>query len=601
MIKHTVTQSAIQPTSKSPLKFSKTFYLIFRFAKPHWRKFFILLFCVLTTSFFGASYPFIFGKLVDEVFYGKNMEKFLQIVLIYGALFLLSQGLHFCLNMSWASLMTRFLFDVRRAIFNQVLSLSGKQLSNLRTGDLLSRMNEDTEQFMNLIHWNIFYTLGALINTLISMGFVFFLNWKLGLVSLVLVPMVVFVSKHFSQKAKAIHKEKSKENGLIAAWIYEMLKGLTDSKLLCAGDRVLNLLLKRSISVYRMKVSVTRIQVLSERISAACTLLGTLCVYGLSAFFIARGDLTVGGFIACADYFKRLSGGVSNLSGKALAIAENMAGIERVQAVLEEAGEVDVEQAPSLSLQRGEIRFSQVVFSYSQDFPVLRDISFHIQSGERIALVGRSGAGKSTIANLLIRLYEPLSGCICLDGQDIAACSRKSLRAQVGIVHQETILFEGTLRYNLIFSDDKSQDGRIEEALKGAHLWDFVDALPKGLDTPAIGLSGGQKQRLAIAQIFLKNPKILIFDEATSALDREAEQVIQASWELLCRGRTIVIIAHRLSTILNADKILMLDEGRIQGFDTHERLIKHSAAYQLLFSEQYEEHKASQKAVTANV
>lgn len=242
-------------------------------------------------------------------------------------------------------------------------------------------------------------------------------------------------------------------------------------------------------------------------------------------------------------------------------------------------------------IAEGCISFEHVTFGYSEETSVLKDVSFTIEPGRQISLVGYSGTGKSTIANLIYKLYEIKSGKILIDGVDIRDYNLHRLRRQIGIIHQDPFIFDETIRYNLIFSNDSSRDQEIWDALAKSHLSDFIKTLPDGLDT-AIGigkrmLSGGQKQRLAIARIFITRPKILIFDEATSSLDNEAEKVIKDSWGQLSMGRTTIIIAHRLSTIIHSDKVLVLNEGIIAGYDKHTILLKECDVYNQLFNKQY--------------
>lgn len=266
-----------------------------------------------------------------------------------------------------------------------------------------------------------------------------------------------------------------------------------------------------------------------------------------------------------------------------------MVGIERVMALFETESEDYKENLPELRADKGEIEFKNVTFGYREGASVLNKVSFKIRCGEKVALVGKSGAGKSTITGLLYKLFEIDGGNIYIDGQNIDDVSLHSLRDSIGVVQQDTFIADGTLRYNLTLNLDVP-DEKIYEALKQADLYDFVKSLAEGLDTRlgtgGAGISGGQKQRLAIAKLLLRNKKILIFDEATSALDGETEDNILSSWNELSRDKTLIIIAHRLSTIISADKVLVLDDGGIAGFDTHENLLRNCKAYRKLFVEQ---------------
>lgn len=565
--------------------------IVIQFAEPHKFKFIILFLCIIITTFIGTFYPYIFGRLVDEVFYGKNMSVFLSIVLVYGVVYLFNQVMHLILNLSWASLMTKFLFDIRTAILNKVLSYKGQKLTRIYSGDVIARMDKDTEQFMDFIHNNMFYTIGDVFYLVFMGCFIWYINIWIALFIIVLTPIIVYVSRYFSKKAKKCYDEIAKKNGLLSSWLFEIIKGMQDIKLLNASKNILSDYIGKIIKITRIQIKSDRVEVLSERVNSGISTLAQMILYIISALFIINGHLTVGGFTACITYFGQCITIFNNLNNTNVNISANMVSIERVISVLSEESENYNESAPSIEIQNGNISFSNVWFAYNKDMDILKGISLDIAPGEKVSLVGHSGTGKTTIANLIYKLYEIDDGKICIDGVNINDFNLHNLREQIGIVHQESIFFDGTVRFNLCLNNSKDNDWQLWQVLKMSHLYDFVKSLPNGLDTvigtEGITFSGGQKQRLAIARIFIKNPKILIFDEATSSLDSEAESVIKSSWDDLCKGRTIIIIAHRLSTILCSDKVAVVKDGQIVGFDSHSNLLKSCDAYIKLFTEQY--------------
>jgi ABC-type multidrug transport system fused ATPase/permease subunit len=545
----------------------------------------------MTSNFSGALYPYLFGKLVDQVFYAKELKLFLRIVFMYGLVYLLNQFMHFLLNLTWANLMTKFLFNIRKTIYEKVLSYGGKTLSSLYSGDIIYRMSADTEQFMNYIHWNTFYLVARIFNLIVSVGFIGYLSWPIAIFTLIITPVSVYTSRHFSKIVKKYYSKISENSGLLSSWLCEMIKGMQEIRLLSAGKGVLSDYVGKTIKIVRLQIKANQVEIVSERVNSGMSLIWQLVLYVISAFLIYDDNLTLGGFTACVSYFGTCISSFHAFHNHLAGIAGNLVSVDRICATLEEVSEDYKTNEPAIIIDHGKIDFDKVSFFYHEGINVLDKISFTVSPGEKVAIVGHSGAGKSTIANLILKLYELHQGEIRIDGIDISKCNLHSLRGQIGIVHQETALFEGTIRYNLIFSDDNTSDMRIFSALKKAHLYEFVTSLPEELDT-VIGsnvrdLSGGQKQRLAIARIFLKNPKILIFDEATSSLDNEAEQIIKESWDQLCEGRTIVIIAHRLSTIISADKILVLHDHKIAGYDIHSNLLASCEVYSQLFKEQY--------------
>ena len=570
--------------------------LILYYAKPHKWMFFLLFNCIIITTFSGAIYPYIFGRLVDEVFYSKNMSVFLNIVLIYGLVYFFNQLMHFILNMAWAQLMTKFLFDIRSAIFNKVLSSKGKQLSNLYSGDVIIRMNNDVTEFMNFIHWNVFYTVGGVLNLFVSFGFIFYLNIWIGIFTLVLTPLIVYVSRTFSKIAKKYYQDIAKQNGLLSSWLFEIINGMQAIRLLNAAKNILFDYIEKNIRIIRLQIKSGIVEIIAERVNSGILLLAQMTLYIISTTFIIKGNLTVGGFTACITYFGTCASVFNSLNNKIVNIAANTVSISRVADILEEPSEQYNLEMPDIAIKKGKIMFSSVRFSYMNGPEVLKGITLTIEPEERISLVGESGAGKTTIANLIYKLYEVDSGSITIDGVNINDFNLHNLRDQIGIVHQDAFLFKNTIRFNLCFSNDSKNDDILWNALKMVHLDDFISALPDGLNTQigidGIAFSGGQKQRLAIARIFTKNPKILIFDEATSSLDNEAEEIIISCWDELCRDRTILIIAHRLSTILRSNKVAMLSCGKIVGYADHRNLLETCPEYAELFKLQYNRSEA---------
>ncbi len=335
-----------------------------------------------------------------------------------------------------------------------------------------------------------------------------------------------------------------------------------------------------------------RVEVTAERSAAGIGLLGQLVLFLVAAYLVSQNQLTIGGVIACLGYFQTCVSAFNVLTQKITTIPGNLLSMDRVIELLEKEQEnYDYDQAPRI-IEKGNITFENVHFCYEANAPVLEGLSLKVKAGETVALVGQSGAGKTTLSTLLQRFYEPQSGQILIDDVPLSAYPLYSLRRQIGVVQQDTVLLNATLRDNITLNQIGIDDSLVTQALEKAHLSEWLSTLPNGLDTlmgiQGEGVSGGQKQRIAIARIFLVDPKILVFDEATSSLDRESERAIKASWKSLSEGRTTLIIAHRLSTIIGADRIAVVSNGKIVGFDHHETLLNHCETYKVLFESQHE-------------
>jgi ABC-type multidrug transport system fused ATPase/permease subunit len=562
---------------------------VWKFVKHFKMRFMLLYFCIITTAFIGLAYPYIFGRLVDEVFYGKNMTVFIQIVLLYGGLFLIGQCLHFILNTTWAYLMTRFLCSIRKTLFDKTFSLKARLLHDMQTGDIIKRLREDVNEIMNFVDRNILHLSANIIELLIALGMIFYFNLFIGLITICITPLMTYITRRFGNKIKTIYAKTRKEEGNLESWLFEIFKGMREVVSLAACRRVISRFTKNYIRITRYSIETNKIEIISERVGTGVTLLARMIIYVSCGYFVWRDLFSVGAFVSVTAYFGTVSGLLTYLSQKWVAIQKNMSCVDRVRWLLEQESE-ECFEIP-LDVKSGVIEFDHVNFSYQSGVDILHDVSLMINNGEKVALVGKSGAGKSTMASLLLAFFYPNGGSILIDGQNIGLVNSKSLRRQIGIVWQDILLFDGTIRQNLLIAKPDATDNEIIYALRKASLLDYIQSLPQGINTivgqGGQGLSGGQKQRLAIARIFLKDPKILIFDEATSSLDAENEQAIKDSWNDLSKGRTMLIIAHRLSTIRDADRVVVLADGRMVACAHHSQLLGNCAEYDVLYAAQY--------------
>lgn len=572
---------------------------VLKFAAPHKGKFAVMLLSMVLAAVTLMILPYIIGWLIDEVLDSQNMSRFIFIVCVYGGVYLFNQAMYTIVNIMEKVLSTAFLFDIRAELFSRILNFKGRYLIGLYSGDMISRMGYDIDQIMTMISINLFGLVSNILNLLIALAFIFHASKWMCLFTIFVTPVIIYVSRYFFRKAKSENSRIIRIKGLASSWTFEILGGMQEIKLLHASRQIISEFLRRWIEIARLTIGLNRIEVLAERINAGISLAAQMCLFTIAAFLVIKNQLTIGGVTACFAYYTNCITAFNSINAKILSLSSNMVSCERIM----ELFEVETEDAGGESLKSqaasgngkerliGSIEFKNVSFYYNKEKEIFKDLSFHINPCEKIAVVGHSGVGKSTLVNLLCRIYDVNDGNIFIDGRDITEYDIKYLRGQIGVVHQNSIIFNGSIRFNLQFTEDKGQDFVLWEALKMAGLYDLISNLDEGLDTivgtEGLSFSGGQIQRIAIARAFVKDSPIMIFDESTSALDSESEMTIQNTWKMLGQNHTLLIIAHRLSTIINADRIMVFENGKVAGFGRHDELLEACETYRELFQEQY--------------
>ncbi|BBH22586.1 multidrug ABC transporter ATP-binding protein [Paenibacillus baekrokdamisoli] len=563
--------------------------IILQLAKPYKWSLTNLFLCVVVTSFVGMLYPYIFGMLVDEAFYNHNKEIFVHIILVYVLIYLNEQSLHLILNAVWSYLMTRFLFDIRKKIFEKIFLIKTSWFQDSQTGNIITLINNDSEEFMNFLHWNFFYAIANSLRLLTAIVLITIMNYRLAILMFIIVPLSVYISMLFGRYIKRNLDLYRTEYGKTISWVLEIFNGLRDIHLLASERNVTRKFVVLLSKLIPLKNKNNFLELSSNRIITFISLCSDLILYTVSAFLIIKGKFTVGAFIATIEYFNQANSLLNSLSGANTRFQQNRVSIRRIFELWKEQEEE--KHGEQLKVSKGVVKFNNISFGYEPEINILSELSLTLSTNESVALVGVSGSGKSTLINLLLRFYKPNHGSIQIDGIDINKYSVRSLRQNVGVVMQEPVLFDGTIKSNLQLAKRNATEEEILIALERANIKDLIDNLPDGLNTK-VGeggrqFSGGQIQRIAIARIFLKNPKILIFDEATSALDGDAEMIIQNALHELSHNRTTLTIAHRLSTIRQADRIIFLHAGSIKAVGNHENLIRECTEYAKIFNDNY--------------
>jgi subfamily B ATP-binding cassette protein MsbA len=518
-----------------------------------------------------------------------NFLPFLVLIVIFG------KGLFtFLSNLFMKGAGHRVVRRLRNDLYQHLIYQSTGYFDRMTTGDLMSRLTNDVDKMHQAISGGLSDFIEELFILISLLVGVFVIDLRLALVSVVITPLGVIPLALFSRQLKKKSLLGQRKMSQIYILLHETISGNKIIKAFTSEGFEIKRFFQATASYFKTSMKLAWIGSLSSPFMEFIGgVVGAFILY-VGTRRIAQGAISAGDFGAFIFAIFMMYTPINRLNRANNVIQQAVASYDRIQEVLNAAPQIqDSPAAYPLPPVRGRVRFENVSFCYDEARPTLTDISFEIRPNQTAAFVGLSGAGKTTIINLLSRFYEPTSGRITLDDIDVREVTLASLRAQLGLVTQETILFNDTVRANIAYGLDHAPEEKIIEAARAAEAHDFITALPQGYDTP-IGekgglLSSGQRQRLAIARALLKNPPILILDEATSALDMESERLIQAALANVMKGRTTLVIAHRISTIRNADQIFVVDCGRIAEAGTHDDLYRQNGIYRKLYDLQFPE------------
>ena len=567
---------------------------LLKYLRPYIPKTIMAVICMLLATSASLYVPWIVRDVIDGVLVNKDILLLNAITagivvgfalrgfFVYGQTYL----------MSYVS--QKVVIDLLEALFRHFQRLSVSYFDHSRTGRVLSYMTNDVSALQGALAQNVIELSTESLTLVGSLGAMFYLHWQLALLTLITIPLVAQAMKLFGKKLRKASGMMQQRAAEITSVLQEMIVSIRLIRLFVREDYEIGRFIRENENNFSAQMKAAQLSATLTPVIEFLAAIGVTVIIWYGGREVINGNLTSGSLIAFLVYTVNITNPVKRLGNVYGSIQRAVAAAERVFEVLDTLPEIqDDFDAKELPVVKGQVEFENVMFEYRSAEPALCNLSIKVPPGQVLAIVGPSGAGKSTIANLLPRFYDPQQGRIKIDGRDIRHVTVRSLREQIAMVPQDTILFSASIYENILYGRLDASAAEVTAAAYSANAHDFILQMPLGYDTQ-IGergcqLSGGQRQRIAIARAILKDPRILILDEATSALDAESERVVQDALDKLMVGRTTFMVAHRLSTIQRADKILVMDKGRLVECGNHTELLAAGGLYCKLYSLQTEE------------
>ncbi len=552
---------------------------------------FLAVMASIPVSIISASPAYIVQKLLDKVLIAGNNNYLLIIVVGLPILFLLKGIFYFIQNYLMAYVGQKLIISIRYDVFSHLQKVSLSFFSKKTTGQLISRMTNDVNMVQAMVKGSM-TILNDIISLICLFGYIFYLHWKLTLLVFVVLPFIGGIVRKFSKKIRRVGHDMQEKMADVTSVMHEAISGVQITRAFTMEEHEIERFHNKDRESMKAQLRGVRVQSTVLPVVEFMNTMGLAIVMFYGGQIVINGELTTGQLIGFLAGLGMTFSPIKRLTNINSVIQQSLAAADRIFSLMDEDIE-EGEEDKNIEIDdlKGSVEFEDVFFSYDDKYDVIRGLDLKVRPGEIVAFVGPSGGGKSTIVSLIPRFYTPYKGEIRVDGKNINDINIKSLRKHMAIVPQDTILFTGTIKENISYGNPEATDEEIIEAAKMANAHNFISDFRKGYETQ-VGergamLSGGQKQRIAIARALLRNAKILILDEATSALDSESEALVQDALENLMEEKTTFVIAHRLSTIRKADKICVIDDGRIVQLGTHDQLMEKGGEYRQIYNAQF--------------
>lgn len=564
----------------------------FAYYKPYKWLFIADFSCAIIAALLELAFPLALNHVIDDLLPTGDWQTILFASLVLLGIYVLSGFLHFVVTYHGHKLGINIESDMRKKSFDHVQKLSFRFFDNNKTGHLVSRMTNDLMDIGEIAHHGPEDLFIAIMTLTGAFALMMTINWQLAILTFIIVPFLIILSIYFSRKMSVAFGQMFQDIADFNARVENNVSGIRVVQAFANEDHEIARYGENNERFRKTKLVTYRVMAWNASISHILMKGVSIFVLACGTWFVINESMTFGEFMAFVLLSNIFLGPIQQINSVIETYPKGVAGFKRYQALLDTPADVeDRENAKDVPRVAGAIRYNNVEFAYEEGEALLKNISFTVNKGETVALVGPSGGGKSTICSLLPRFYDVTGGKITIDGIDIRDMTLQSLRGHIGIVQQDVFLFDGTIRENIAYGKLNATEEDIWQAARRAQMEALILEMPEGLDTligeRGVKLSGGQKQRLSIARMFLKNPPILILDEATSALDTETEAAIQQALLELSEGRTTLVIAHRLATIKNADRILVISQAGVEEQGTHTELLASGGTYSRLHHAQY--------------